>query len=111
MEDFIRADRNGDNQLGLNEFLIAADVDDDRGDRFDYLDLDGNNRLDRTEWHGTAAAFQWLDRNGDGYLNRVEAMASDDPGMRRRPGTRQAPRTVMVSAQTEWVDTDRPACE
>jgi Ca2+-binding EF-hand superfamily protein len=58
IEDFIRADRNGDNQLALNEFLIAADVDDDRGDRFEYLDLDGNNRLDRTEWHGTASAFQ-----------------------------------------------------
>jgi len=105
VEDFIRADRNGDNQLGLNEFLIAADVDDDRGDRFDYLDLDGNNRLDRTEWHGTAQAFQWLDRNGDGYLNRVEAMASDDIGMGRRAGTRQPARTVMVSAQTDWVDT------
>ena len=104
VEDFIRADRNGDNQLGLNEFLIAADVDDDRGDRFDYLDLDGNNRLDRTEWHGTAAAFQWLDRNGDGYLTRVEAMASDDLAMGRRAGTRQAPRTVLVNAQSDWVD-------
>jgi len=105
VEEFIRADRNGDNQLALNEFLIAADVDDDRGDRFDYLDLDGNNRLDRTEWHGTAAAFQWLDRNGDGYLNRVEASASDDVGMSRGAGTRQPPRTVVVSAQGDWIDT------
>jgi len=105
VEDFVRADRNGDNQLGLNEFLLGADVDDDRGDRFEYLDLDGNNRLDRAEWHGTAAAFRWLDRNGDGYLTRLEAMASDDLGMSRGAGTRVAPRTVVVNAQSDWVDT------
>ena len=105
LEDFVRADRNGDNQLGLDEFLLGADVDDDRGDRFDYLDLDGNNRIDRTEWHGTASAFQWLDRNGDGYLNRVEAMASDDVGMGARTGTRLAPRAIVVGAQSDWVDT------
>jgi len=105
LEDFLRADRNGDNQLGLNEFLIADDVDDDRGDQFDYLDLDGNNRLDRSEWHGTAAAFQWLDRNGDGYLTRVEAMGANDTGMGRRGGVTEAPRAVMVSAQSDWVDT------
>jgi len=105
LEDFVRADRNGDNLLGLNEFLLGADVDDDRGDRFDYLDLDGNNRLDRTEWHGTASAFQWLDRNGDGYLSRVEAMAADDAGMGSRTGTRLAPRAIVVGAQSDWVDT------
>ncbi len=105
LEDFLRADRNGDNQLGLNEFLIADDVDDDRGDQFEYLDLDGNNRLDRSEWHGTAAAFQWLDRNGDGYLTRVEAMGSNDTGMGRRGGVSEAPRAVVVSAQSDWVDT------
>ena len=105
LEDFVRADRNGDNQLEANEFLLGPDVDDDRGDRFEYLDLDGNNRLDRTEWHGTLSAFRWLDRNADGYLSRVEAMASDDLGLGTGSGTRLAPRTVMVSGQSDWVDT------
>ena len=106
-EDFFRVDRNGDNMLTLNEFLIS-DVDDDRGDRFDDLDLDGNNRLDRREWHGSAAAFQWLDRNNDGTLSRSE-VAGTDLGTSgrgaRRGGTVEAPRVVMVYADREWTDT------
>ena len=107
-EDFFRVDRNGDNQLTLNEFLIG-DVDDDRGDRFDDLDLDGNNRLDRREWHGSLAAFQWLDRNNDGTLTRSEVVGEDlgssGAGSRRGGGVREAPRVVMVTATREWTDT------
>jgi hypothetical protein len=105
LEDFFRVDRNGDNQLALNEFLLGNDVDDDRGDRFDYLDLDGNQRIDRSEWHGSRAAFDWLDRNGDGLLTRLEAQGANDLGVNRRAGTRIAPRTVAVHAQRDWVDT------
>ncbi len=71
LEDFIRADQNGDNVLTMREFMLG-DVDDDRGDRFAYLDMNNNNRIDRTEWHGGEAAFRWLDRNADGQLSRTE---------------------------------------
>jgi Ca2+-binding EF-hand superfamily protein len=69
--DFRRADRNRDNVLVIAEFL-GTDFDDDRGDRFDDLDLNNNGRLERGEWHSTLAAFEWLDRNNDGWLSRIE---------------------------------------
>ena len=105
LEDFFRADRNGDNQLVLNEFLLGSDVDDDRGDRFDYLDIDGNGRIDRSEWHGSRAAFERLDRNGDGLLTRFEVQGSSDLGPSRGTGTRGAPRNVVVNARADWIDT------
>jgi hypothetical protein len=46
LEEFMRADRNGDNVLLLDEFVIG-DIDDDRNDRFDDLDVNGDNRIDR----------------------------------------------------------------
>jgi Ca2+-binding EF-hand superfamily protein len=70
-DSFLRADRNRDNTLTRAEFL-GGDFDDDRGDRFDYLDADGNNRVTRAEWHASDDAFTWLDRNGDGVLTRQE---------------------------------------
>ena len=45
IEDFIRIDQNGDNVLTMREFMLG-DVDDDRGDRFAYLDMNNNNRID-----------------------------------------------------------------
>ena len=52
VEDFLRVDHDGNNQLTLNEFVIG-DIDDDRGDRFDDLDANRDNRVDRSEWHGS----------------------------------------------------------
>ncbi len=108
VEDFIRVDRNGDNIVTRNEFLLAQDIDDDRGDRFDDLDLNNDNRLDRTEWHGSLAAFRWLDRNNDGQLTRVETAGEELAGAGTGgigAGRRETPRTVIVSAQRAWVDT------
>lgn len=108
IEDFIRADQNGDNVLTMREFMLG-DVDDDRGDRFAYLDIDNNNRLDRTEWHGGEAAFRWLDRNGDGQLSRTEVAGTDlgasTGGGNRSTGVREPARTVVVNARQQWVDT------
>jgi len=70
-EAFYRADRNRDGVVTREEFL-DTNVDDDREDQFDYLDLNGNNRIETSEWHGSRQTFQWLDRNGDGMLSRTE---------------------------------------
>jgi Ca2+-binding EF-hand superfamily protein len=77
-DSFNRIDRDRNNTVSRTEFL-GGDFDDDRGDRFDYLDADGNNRVTRQEWHASADAFNWLDRNRDGVLSRseVEGEATD----------------------------------
>ena len=72
METFRRVDRNGNGSLDQAEFLGADDYDDDRGDNFDDLDFNNNGRVEKTEWHGGAAAFNQLDRNRDGVLTRFE---------------------------------------
>ena len=69
-ESFYRADRNRDGVLSRQEFLSTDD--DDRDDRFSYLDTNGNGRVERNEWHGSADSFDWLDRNRDGVLTRTE---------------------------------------
>jgi Ca2+-binding EF-hand superfamily protein len=71
LDTFRRVDRNRDGVLIRSEFL-GGDFDDDRGDRFDYLDVNGNNRVSRDEWHASPEAFTWLDRNRDGVLTRQE---------------------------------------
>jgi Ca2+-binding EF-hand superfamily protein len=71
LDSFYRIDRDRNNVVSRTEFL-GGDFDDDRGDRFDYLDADGNNRVTRQEWHASAEAFNWLDRNRDGILSRAE---------------------------------------
>lgn len=75
-EAFVRADRNGDNWLTKAEFL-GNDVDDDREDRFDDLDVNNNGRIERSEWHGSRETFEWMDRNNDGTLSRAEATGGD----------------------------------
>lgn len=70
-ESFYRADRNRDGVLSRQEFL-STDMDDDRDDRFAYLDANRNGRVERNEWHGGDDAFDWLDRNRDGVLSRTE---------------------------------------
>jgi Ca2+-binding EF-hand superfamily protein len=71
VESFIRADRNRDGILTRSEFL-NSDFDDDRGDQFDYLDMNGDGRIQLNEWHASREAFNWLDRNNDGVLTRAE---------------------------------------
>ena len=91
----------------MREFMLG-DVDDDRGDRFTYLDMNNNNRIDRTEWHGGEAAFRWLDRNADGQLSRTEVAGTelDTAGGRSAgAGVRDPARAIAVSARQTWVDT------
>jgi Ca2+-binding EF-hand superfamily protein len=78
-ETFLRADRNRDGTLDVNEFL-GGDMDDDRGDQFDDLDVNRNGRVERREWHASDDAFVWLDRNRDGVLTRTEVVGDNAGG-------------------------------
>jgi Ca2+-binding EF-hand superfamily protein len=72
-EYFRRADRNRDAALTLAEFTSTS-MDDDRDDRFENLDVNRNGRIEKGEWHGSADAFLWLDRNNDNVLSRAEVV-------------------------------------
>jgi len=74
VETFRRADRNNDGMLSPAEFF--APDDDDRTDSFEYLDVNGNGRIERNEWHGTPGEFSRLDRNRDNVLSRAEVVGT-----------------------------------
>jgi EF hand len=76
-ETFTRMDANHDGLVNLREFLGTAD--DDREDRFDNLDVNGDGRITWNEWHVGREAFESLDRNGDGVLTRTEMVGSQPP--------------------------------
>ena len=73
-ESFRRADRDRNGALSAEEFGNNGRSDDDRDDRFEYLDTNNNGRIERNEWHGSADAFDWLDRNRDNVLSRAEVV-------------------------------------
>ena len=112
VEDFVRVDRDGNNALTREEFLISQ-IDDDRGDRFADLDVNGDNRVDRNEWHGSEETFRWLDRNANGWLSvgEVQGVAA---GRGRGAPTNEPVGTASgiasnsvhsVSARQPWTDT------
>jgi Ca2+-binding EF-hand superfamily protein len=76
LESFRRADRNRDSSLTRAEFL-GTNTDNDREDRFEYLDANRDGRVERSEWHGSRDAFDWMDRNNDNVLSRSE-VAGDE---------------------------------
>ena len=76
-ESFRRADRNRDNVLTRGEFLAEDNIDDDRDDRFVDLDINGNGRIERREWHGSREGFDWLDRNNDNALTYDEVVGTE----------------------------------
>jgi Ca2+-binding EF-hand superfamily protein len=80
-ESFRRADHNRDGVISRSEFLNedAEDQDDDREDRFAYLDVNRDNRISRDEWHGSRANFDILDDNRDGVLTRTEVFGTEPP--------------------------------
>jgi Ca2+-binding EF-hand superfamily protein len=102
-EAFLRADRNRDGSLDGTEF-VGADMDDDRDDRFDDLDVDRDGRVDRREWHASDDAFVWLDRNRDGVLSRTEVVGEDARGQN---GVQSSGRevTITIDARQRWTDT------
>jgi Ca2+-binding EF-hand superfamily protein len=79
-ESFLRADHDRNGVLSRREFLNEDPlVDDDRTDRFRYLDANNDGRVSRAEWHGTAERFDVLDDNKDGVLNAAEMRGRNEP--------------------------------
>ena len=77
LETFRRVDRDRDGSLDQTEFL-GQDVDDVRDTSFDDLDWNNNGRVERSEWSGSTAVFDGLDRNRDGVLSRFEVVGGVD---------------------------------
>jgi Ca2+-binding EF-hand superfamily protein len=71
-------DWNNDNVLSGDELQPgarrAARSVDNRDTRFEALDVNRNERIERSEWQGSRDAFAWLDRNGDNVLTRSEVV-------------------------------------
>lgn len=113
---FNRADRNNDDSLSRSEFL-GYDNDNDeqfgsfdrdrgsfnRGDAFDAMDDNGNGRIERREWTGTARSFDLRDRNGDGRLTREEAGELNTAGT--SGSFSRNLEAVRVSSTQRWTDT------
>ena len=80
VELFRRVDIDRNGSISRREFL-GLGADDDRDDRFRDLDVNGDGRIARAEWHGGPRVFTGLDRDGDGFLSRVELLgAYEDDG-------------------------------
>ena len=74
-------DWNNDGRLSGEEVSVIAQRRGNRNgqddevasdDRFDYLDINGNGYIDRNEWDGGQNAFDRLDSNDDRRLTRGE---------------------------------------
>ena len=76
-QSFRRADRNRDNILTRTEFLSEDNIDDDRECGLSHCDLNGNGRIERSEWHGSNEAFAWLDRNRNNVLSYDELVDAE----------------------------------
>ena len=101
-EAFRRVDRNRDNALSREEFLGNAEWDDDRDERFEDLDINNDGRIDRTEWHGSRTAFDWLDANRNGYLSRAETVGNNNvPARNNQFASLDFDRNGVLS-QEEW---------
>lgn len=82
-QSFSNFDWNNDGVLSGDEVSVAAarrgnrtargeDFEVGNDDRFDYLDINGNGFLERNEWDGGQNAFDRLDTSGDRRLSRAE---------------------------------------
>lgn len=100
MEGFLRADRNRDNVLSRAEFL-GGEIDDDREDTFLDLDHDRDGRIQRTEWHGSREAFEWMDRNSDGVLSRAEVAGEQTTAERDLFASLDTDRSGVIE-RDEW---------
>ena len=78
------------------------DEDFDRDDNFEYLDANNNGRIEPREWHASLAAFNRMDRNGDGTLTRAEVAANSSTTNR---GVATTGDFIVVDSSVRWTDT------
>jgi Ca2+-binding EF-hand superfamily protein len=76
------------------------DEDFDRGDDFDYLDVNNNGRIEPREWHGSVAAFNRLDVNNDNVLSRAEVLDYGNDSVAATSGD-----IVYVDPTQRWTNT------
>lgn len=74
----------------------------DRAEQFEFLDANGNNRIERREWHASLDSFNAMDSNRDGRLTRAELDAGWN-GLDSPVGT--AGDVVVVDSGVRWTDT------
>lgn len=67
---------------------------------FDALDVNNNNRIERREWQARLDRFNELDVNGDNFLTRAELDRGDG-----RVGVGTAGNSIAVGGDRSWVDT------
>lgn len=80
----------------------ADDREARRAQRFDNLDVNGNNRIEPREWDGTVAAFNRLDVNNDNILSRAELV---DGGFAGTSAVATSGDMFRVNARERWTDT------
>lgn len=103
-------DWNDDGRLSGDELWQGSsraertfeDEDFDRDEQFDYLDANGNGRIEPREWHNDIASFQRLDRNRDNRLTPLEFADNTRPGLAPVPTSGNL---VIVDGSEEWTDT------
>jgi Ca2+-binding EF-hand superfamily protein len=78
-EGFRYVDHDNDGVISRAEFFSEQGEDDDRDDRFAFLDADRDRRISRDEWHGSLTRFAEIDSDGDGYLTRGEVLGMTAP--------------------------------
>jgi Ca2+-binding EF-hand superfamily protein len=70
---FNQRDANGDGVLSGDE-LLAVGTSGVQDGRFSRLDINGDGRIDRSEWDGTVAEFNRLDSNRNNLLESREVI-------------------------------------
>lgn len=96
---FTWLDRNRDGVLSRVE-VVGGEDHSSALDQFASLDVNGDRRLSRDEWHWSAGSFGQRDLNRDGWLTRQEfASTAADSGQAAR-----GQRTVDVSSRERWTD-------
>jgi Ca2+-binding EF-hand superfamily protein len=101
LETYRRVDRDNNNSISRAEFLGGVEVADDPAGQFQFLDRNDSGRVELSEWHGTRAAFNRLDRNRDGVLTRAEMRGTARPQARNQFASVDYNRNGVISLD-EW---------
>jgi Ca2+-binding EF-hand superfamily protein len=99
-ETFTRMDANRDSFVSLREFL--GTTDDDRDDRFENLDANGDGQVTWAEWHGGREAFAWLDRTATACYARGDRWQPVTAGVRYFRDSGRQPRWSIVRDEWQW---------